>query len=124
MRLLSKQLQLVCALSFFFSVSVAAQMPLSAYENLKNQPGADKDINEYLVGVYKGALLFDAYAHRYLDKPSETFCTDSVVWSGDYPRRLLDKQIADQKSTSKPYPDDIPVELIMFHAMTQHLKCE
>lgn len=124
MRLSLRQSLYAWALSFVISTSAAAQMPLSAYETLKDEPGATQEVNNYLVGVYKGALFFDVYAHRYLDKPTETFCTDDVVWSSDYPRRLLEKQVADQKQSDNPYTDDIPVEFIMLQAMVRHLKCE
>lgn len=105
--------------------SVGATMSLGDYIVFKGQSVAKDKLQTYLMGVYKGALLFDKYAHMYLDRPTTTFCTDSVVWSENYPQLLLNKEIEAQASVRKqPYPKDIPVELVMFQAMLHNLRCK
>lgn len=105
------------------TVPANSSMKLKDYQSIENEPATKATVKAYLQGVYKGALLFDSYAHRYMDKESTSFCTKNVVWSGEYPQLLLNKEIENRISAGRPYPEDMPIELIMFEAMRNNISC-
>jgi hypothetical protein len=121
--------RLILCLAVFLVLSppVAADSAsgtLTLQDYLKYGDDAGDVTDHYLSGLRDGIVLYDAYAAKYLHS-EEHICTPKEFdLSTPGFKALLDKQIAAGAAGGKPWPQDIPLQVVAIYALVKTFPCK
>jgi hypothetical protein len=106
---------------FAFS-DAQAVLDLKHYRLSKTVPEAKTVTEGYVNGLRDGIVMFDAYRYKY-EKDKEKFCINDANLNSEKTIAILDLEIADPIN-GRPYPDDIPIVLILIKAFERFAPCK